>query len=106
MAATVLHPSAQLPLLNFLHERTALRSFIAIRAIDEFSSQMLNVAIAWYMYVATRDPMSLAYVGLLRFLPNIAMALLAGHAADRLDRRRVIGFSLTLQALCPAILGT
>ena len=105
MASTVLHLSAPLPLLNFLHERTALRSFIAIRAIDEFGSQMLNVAIAWYMYVATRDPMSLAYVGLIRFLPNIAMALLAGHAADRLDRRRIIGFSLTVQALCLAILG-
>src|SRR5215471_967341 len=99
MAATVLHPSVQLPLLNFLHERTALRSFIAIRAIDEFNSQMLNVAIAWYMYAATRDPMSLAYVGLMRFLPNIAMALLAGQAADRLDRHRIIGLALTVQSL-------
>src|SRR5215831_5413867 len=105
MASTVLHPSAPLPLLDFLRERTALRSFIAIRAIDEFSSQMLNVAIAWYMYTATHDPMSLAYIGLIRFLPNIATALLAGQAADRLERRRIIGLSLAVQALCLVILG-
>jgi MFS family permease len=63
---------------------------------------MLNVAIGWYVYSTTHNPMGLAYVGLARFLPNFAMVLFAGHAADRLDRRKIIGRSLFLQGLCVA----
>jgi hypothetical protein len=33
--------------------------------------------------------MSLAYVGLAQFLPTIAIVPIAGHAADRFDRRQV-----------------
>jgi hypothetical protein len=65
----VLETRTKLPLSYWLRERPGLRSFIAIRAADELASQMLNVAIGWYVYAATHDPMSLAYVGLAQFLP-------------------------------------
>jgi MFS family permease len=48
--------------------------------------------------------MSLAYVGLAQFFPNIALSLLAGQASDRFDRRKITGVSLLLQALCAATL--
>jgi len=83
-------------------QRRAFRGFLVIRAVDELSVQMLNVAIAWYVYAVTHNPMSLAFVGLARFLPNLGVALIAGQAADRVDRRRIIGLSLFLQALCGA----
>ena len=88
-----------------LRRRSAFRGFLIIRAVDELSVQMLNVAIAWYVYAATHDPMSLAYVGLARFLPNLGVVLIAGQVADRCDRRRIIGLSLFLQALCGAAFG-
>jgi MFS family permease len=87
---------------NLLRERRALRSFIVLRAADELASQMLNVGVGWYVYAATNDPMSLAYVGLAQFLPNAALSLIAGHAADRFDRRQVVGLSLLIQSLCVA----
>lgn len=105
MTAMAPNSSAKLPLLHFLQEQPALRSFILIRAMEELSSQMLNVAIAWHVYSATHDPMSLAYVGLARFLPNIGMVLAAGQVADHFDRRRIIGVSLLLETLCMATLG-
>ena len=105
MASTIWNSSLDLPLLHFLRQRRALRGFIAVRAIDELNSQMLNVAIAWYVYATTHSPMSLAYVGLARFLPNLGMALITGQAADRLDRRWIIGLALLLQALCAAAFG-
>lgn len=105
MAATSWNPPADLPFLLFIRRHPALRSFIAIRVLDELCSQMLNVAIGWYVYTATHNPMSLAYLGIVRFLPNIIMVLVAGHAADRLDRRKIIGISLFLQALCIAAFG-
>ncbi len=89
----------KIPLLRLLRERPALRSFIAIRAADELASQMLNVAIGWHVYAATHDPMSLAYVGLAQFLPTIGIVLIAGQAADRFDRPRLIGLSLLIQTL-------
>jgi MFS family permease len=66
---------------------------------------MLNVAIAWHVYAVTHNPMSLAYVGLARFLPNIGVALIAGQAADRFDKRSIIRLSIFLQTLCMALLG-
>jgi MFS family permease len=80
----------------------ALGRFLAIRSADELAAQMLTVAIGWYVYSATHNPMSLAYAGLAQFLPNAAMALIAGHAADRFERRKVIGWALLVQALCLA----
>jgi MFS family permease len=101
-AMTAAAPSAALSPLGLLRARPALRSYIAITAASEFSAQMLNVAIGWYVYAATRDPLSLAFVGLAQFLPNIGLVLIAGHAADRLDRRRIVGVSLLVQAVCLA----
>ena len=105
MAATTWNSPAHLPLLHFLRRQPALRSFIAIRALDELCSQMINVAVGWYVYSATHNPMSLAYVGLARFLPNVAMVLITGHVADRLDRRKIIGLSVFSQAFCIAAFG-
>ena len=105
MAAATLQSSGSLPFRQLLRQYPALRAFLIVRALDELSAQMLNVAIAWYVYTATHDPMSLAYVGLARFLPNIGMVLIAGHIADRCDRRRIVGFSMLLQVLCAAALG-
>jgi MFS family permease len=104
--AMALSTTTTLPLLHWLRERPALRSFIAIRAAEELASQILNVAIGWYVYAATHDPMSLAYVGLAQFLPTIGMVLIAGYAADQFDRRKVIARSLFIQTLCIATFGS
>jgi len=72
--------------------------FLAISSAEELSSQMLNVAIGWYVYSLTHNPMSLAYAGLAQFLPNAVTALAAGHAADRFERRKMIAWPLAAQA--------
>ena len=94
--------STELTLMRLLRDRPELRGYITIRAADAIGSQMLNVALGWYVYSASHNPMSLAYVGLAQFLPNIVMMLIAGHAADRFDRRRIIGLSLVVKTLCLA----
>jgi MFS family permease len=100
-----LDTSTKLSLPQLFRDQPALRAYIIIRAADALGSQMLNVAIGWYVYTATHNPMSLAYVGLVQFLPNIIMVLIAGHAADRFDRRKIIGFSLLVKTLCLAAFG-
>ncbi|HLK62960.1 MAG TPA: MFS transporter [Bryobacteraceae bacterium] len=83
--------------------RSDLRSLLAVRAADELSLQMLSVGTTWYLYSATRDPMSLAYAGLAQLLPNMGFALLAGRAADRFPARKVISLAFLIQAVCLAI---
>jgi len=77
-----------------------LTRFIAIQSAEELAAQMLNVAIGWYVYSLTHNPMSLAWAGLAQFLPNAATAMLAGQAADRFDRRKPAGWSAAAQTAC------
>ena len=104
MASLVLPPAARSSFYRFLKQKPGLQAFLTIRALDELNSQMVNLAVAWYVYSVTHNPVSLAYVGLARFAPNIAMALVAGQAADRCDKRRVIALCLLLQTVCTALI--
>ena len=57
------------------------------------------VAVAWQVYQLTHRPLSLGYTGLALFLPGPLFMLIAGHVADRFDRRRVILACYVLQVL-------
>ncbi|HEY3056769.1 MAG TPA: MFS transporter, partial [Thermoanaerobaculia bacterium] len=41
------------------------------------------VVVSWQVFEVTRDPLSLGMIGLAEALPFIAVALYAGHIADR-----------------------
>ncbi len=58
--------------------------------------QMLAVAVSWDLYLATRSPVVLGNVGLVQVAPFFLFALVAGHFADRYNRRYII---LITQAL-------
>src|SRR5262252_7690331 len=73
--------AAPVPILRFLRQRPALWDLVAIHSADELATQMLNVALGWYVYSATRNPMSLAYLGLAQFLPKAGVLLVAVQAA-------------------------
>ena len=53
-------------------------------------SQMQVVAINWHVYLLTRSPLALGFVGLTRVVPIVGFSLLGGIVADRSDRRRVL----------------
>src|ERR1700680_2486135 len=61
--------------------------------------EMQSVAVGWQIYEITKRPLDLGLVGLAQFTPGILLFLVSGHAADRLDRRKLllacyIGFSV------------
>jgi len=62
------------------------------------SVQMLEVAIGWEVYSNHRSALNLGWIGLAEFIPMFALALPAGHLADRFSRRLVFGLSLLLSA--------
>jgi MFS family permease len=92
------------------------RWFIVSLLTMTISSQIQAVVVAWQIYDITHDPLSLGLIGLAEALPFIAIALYAGHVADRVNRHRIsiaalsvlLGCSLTLLAfnLIPGFLHT
>ena len=57
---------------------------------------MATVAIGWQVYSVRESPLDLALVALAEFIPLPLLALPAGHLADRLPRRRLFAFMITL----------
>ncbi|MDB5765123.1 MAG: transporter [Herminiimonas sp.] len=83
------------PLLEY---RSFLFFFLA-RVATTTANQMMMVVVAWQMYDLTHSAYDLGLVGLVQFLPSLALVLVAGSVADRFDRRRVLGCCLALQLL-------
>ena len=69
-----------------------------------FAVQIMAVVVAWQVYDLTRDPMSLAYVGLAQFLPMLFLLLPAGDLIDRYDRKWILGLSWAVEAVCAGVL--
>ena len=68
-------------------------------------SQMQNAAIDWHVWVLTRSPLALGFVGLVRVVPIVILSLVGGLVADRRDRRRVLIVTQSAMALVALGLG-
>ena len=68
------------------------------RGVSTIAFQMQAVAVGWQMYALTGSAFDLGLVGLVQFLPMVALTLLVGHVADRYDRRRIVAACQLLEA--------
>src|SRR5262245_17544364 len=80
------------------------RLYLGGRFFAAMSQQMLAVAIGWYLYDLTGNPLVLGYAGLAIFLPIAVFTLPGGDVADRHDRRKILALAHLVQAICSAIL--
>lgn len=76
--------------------------FIAYRFLTSLATQMINVGVAWLIYKITGSALALGLIGLCIFIPNITFILVAGHVADRYDRRLVLVCCYLLAAVASA----
>jgi MFS family permease len=74
------------------------------RFLAAMSSEMQAVAVAWQVYGLTHRPLDLGLVGLAQFLPGVLLFLVAGHAADRIPRQRILQICFGAFALCSFLL--
>ena len=77
------------------------RRFVLLWAglfISIAGSQMQFWTLLWHIRELTDQPIAVSGIGLARFLPILAFALIGGLFADRYDRRRIL-------ALCHAVFG-
>jgi MFS family permease len=91
-------PSSRAPYLALRHRD--YRRLLLSQSFSLIGSQMQVVAINWHIYLLTRSPLALGFVGLTRVVPIVLFSLWAGVVADRRDRRRVM---LAAQAAMAAV---
>lgn len=83
----------------------SFRYFFVSRFLALVGQQMLALAVSQQVYEITHNPLDLGYIGLALFLPKISLTLVAGHVADRFNRKfivlicRIVQMLLTLTVL-------
>ncbi len=87
-----------------LLRQPSLIFFLLSRSLSRFSSQIGAVAIGWQIYDLTGSAFDLGMVGLVQFLPTALLVFVAGHAADRFERKRVVQLCQVAEALTAAFL--
>lgn len=67
---------------------------------------MQAVAIGWQVYALTSSAFDLGLVGLAQFVPVVLLTLVAGHTADRYDRRRIVQLCQAVECMASLTLAT
>ncbi|QYF94167.1 MFS transporter [Massilia sp. PAMC28688] len=78
--------------------------YLSARVLGTLAVQMQSVAIGWQVYQITGSLFDLGLIGLAQFAPFLVLILLAGHVADRYNRRTIIMLCLAVQLLCAFLL--
>ena len=68
--------------------------FLLMRFLLVFGWSMQFIAIEWQVYSLTKDPLSLAIIGLMEFVPAFGMALFAGHIVDQREKRNLLALCI------------
>ena len=98
-------PAPRAPYLALRHRD--YRRLIVSQLLSLTGSQMQVVAINWHVYLLTKSPLALGFVGLTRVVPIVAFSLWGGVVADRHDRRRVmIATQVAMTVVALALWGT
>lgn len=80
--------ASRAPYLALVHRD--YRRLIVSQLLSLTGTQMQVVAINWHVYLLTKSPLALGFVGLTRVVPIVIFSLWGGVVADRYDRRRVM----------------
>jgi len=75
-------------------------SFLLARFAGAFAVQMQTVAVGVQIYGLTHDPLDLGLIGLSQVVPFLLFVLVAGQAADRLNRKRIVLACFALLLAC------
>ena len=99
----IVSPLSTLPAPRLLAQRGFL-FYLGSRSFSEYSYQIATVAVGWQIYELTGSALDLGIVGLVQFIPSALLVFVAGHAADRYDRKRVAQICQLSESLVAALL--
>src|ERR1700761_5174296 len=64
--------------------------FLISRSLSRFSSLIGIVAFGWQVYDMTNSAFALGMIGMVGFIPAALLVFVAGNAADRYERKRIL----------------
>ncbi len=96
-AAAMLPSALRLPL-----REPRLLLFLASRLASGTAQSLLRATIAWHVYELSGSAAALGLVGLVQFLPALALGLVAGVVADTRDRKRIVVAAQVVSFACGA----
>jgi MFS family permease len=73
--------------------------YLALRLAAVSAVMFISVAVGWQVYELTDSALALGFVGLAQFLPMALLSWAGGDAADRYDRRTVLGIAYFVDGL-------
>ena len=79
--------------------RNLIMYFVAVLTV-EGAAQVQTVAVGWTVYGIHHRAFDLGLVGLVMFAPSLLLVFVAGHLADRYDRKRIVVFAAIAEAAC------
>lgn len=80
------------------------RLFMAYRFFMTSATLMQAVIVGWQLYDITKNPLSLGMIGLTEVIPQVGIALFAGHFVDMWDRKKIMSRTSLLLLIGSAIL--
>ncbi len=86
-----------------LHNRN-FRLFLAYRFFMTSATLMQAVIVGWQLYDITKNPLSLGMIGLTEVIPQVGIALFAGHYVDIWDRKKIMSRTSLLLLIGSGIL--
>jgi MFS family permease len=78
------------------------RLFIIQRFFFTMAMRMIFTVVGWKMYLITKNPLAMAFIGLSEAIPAILLALYSGHVVDKSDKRTLMFRTILLYFLCAA----
>lgn len=73
--------------------------FLLVRFLLVLGWSMQFIIIEWQVYSITKDPWSIALIGLMEFLPAFFMAPFAGHIVDQREKRTLLSTCIAFFSL-------
>jgi len=86
-----------------IHDKS-FRLFLSYRFLMSVATLMQSVIVGWQLYNITKDVLSLGMIGLTEVIPQVGIALFAGHYVDIWDRKKIIFNTTFLLLIGSAIL--
>ncbi len=88
-------PIFKSPAFNVIRIRD-FRLYLFFRSFLTMAALMQSVVVGWHIYSLTNDVLSLGLIGLAEVIPQVSIALFAGHFVDLWDRKRIIQYASIL----------
>src|SRR3954462_10232914 len=75
------------------------RYLCSASVLTSFSHAVLSVIVGWELYNRTHSPLMLGLVGLVQIIPNLVLAIPAGHFVDQHNPKLVAVISIAAEAV-------